>query len=268
MLGAICGDVVGSVYEWHNIRKKEFELFKDKCFFTDDSVMTVAVAKACIEYLKDNDKENFRNNCIKYMQEIGRKYPRAGYGGRFYGWLASSDPKPYNSFGNGSAMRVSPVGWVAKSLEEAEDLAEISAEVTHNHQEGIKGAKSIAGAIWLLRNGSSKEEVSKYIKDNYYNIDFTLDEIRADYKFNETCQGSVPQAIEAFLESTDFEDAIRNAISIGGDSDTIAAITGSMAEACYGMSEEIKTKVLSYLSDELREVAVEFVAMTKDIIDL
>ncbi len=258
MLGAICGDIVGSVYEWHTIKTKEFEFLKDKCFFTDDTVMTVAIAKACVEYLKDKDKEIFKNNCIEYMKLFGRRYPRAGYGGRFFVWLGSENSQPYNSFGNGSAMRVSPCGWIAESLEEAEELAEISAGVTHNHPEGIKGAKSIAGAIWLLKNGKSKEEVSKYIKENYYNIDYTLDEIRADYQFNETCQGSVPQAIEAFMESTDFEDAIRNAISIGGDSDTIAAITGGLAEACYGITEEIEEKIISYLTEDLREVVEEF----------
>ena len=258
MLGAICGDIVGSVYEWHNIKTKEFEFLKDKCFFTDDSVMTIAIARACIEYCKDKDKEKFKDNCVKYMILYGRRYPDSGYGVRFNVWLNSNEPKPYGSFGNGSAMRVSPCGWIAKSLEEAEELAKISSEVTHNHPEGIKGAKSIAGAIWLLRNGKSKEEVMQYIKENYYNIDFTLDEIRDEYSFNETCQECVPQAIEAFMESTDFEDAIRNAISIGGDSDTIAAITGSLAEACYGMTKEMKSKIVSYLTEDLKEVVREF----------
>ena len=258
MLGAICGDVVGSIYEWHNIKTKDFKLFDGSCEFTDDSVMTVAIAKACVEYLKDKDINNFKNNCVKYMKLFGLRYPNSGYGGKFYLWLGSTNPQPYNSYGNGSAMRVSPVGWIAESLEEAEKLAEVSAEVTHNHPEGIKGAKSIAGAIWLLRNGKSKEEVLKYIKDNYYDIDFTLDEIRATYRYDVTCQGSVPQAIEAFIESTDFEDAIKNAISIGGDSDTIAAITGSMAEACYGMTQELKEKTISYLGEDLKEVVEEF----------
>jgi len=272
MIGAICGDVIGSVYEFNNIKTKEFEFFKSMhkgdCRYTDDSAMTIAIAKACIEYVKDRKEsdenvsiEKFRDNCKNYMLEIGRKNPRSGFGGRFFLWLCSPDPKPYNSFGNGSAMRVSPCGWVANSLEEAEKLAEASADVTHNHPEGIKGAKSIAGAIWLLRNGKSKEEVLKYIEDNYYHIDFTLDEIRPTYKFYETCQGSVPQAIEAFMESTDFEDAIRNAISIGGDSDTIAAITGSLAEACYGIPKEIKEKAISYLEDDMKEVVKEFKEM-------
>ncbi len=270
MLGAICGDIIGSVYEWHNIKTKDFELFKGDCRYTDDSVMTIAIAKACIEYLKDKEayevehnitivpKGSFRNNCIKYMRHFGNEHIGAGYGGRFFDWLSTKNPQPYNSYGNGSAMRVSPCGWVAQSLKEAEELAEISAEVTHNHPEGIKGAKAIASAIWLLRNGKTKDEVLEYIKAKYYVIDFTLNDIRTDYKFDVTCQGSVPQAIEAFMESNSFEDAIKNAISIGGDSDTIGAITGSMAEAFYGIDEEIKNKALSFVTKDLMEVIEEF----------
>lgn len=263
MLGAICGDIVGSIYEWHNIKSKEFELFKGTCFFTDDTVMTVAIAKACMDYLENQDKEEFRKNCIFYMQLFGNRYPHAGYGGSFKNWLKDENPEAYNSYGNGSAMRVSPCGWIANSLEEAEELAKISAEVTHNHPEGIKGAKSIAGAIWLLRNGKSQEQVADYIQKNYYNIDFTIEAIRETYTFDVSCQGSVPQAIEAFLEASDFEDAIRNAISIGGDSDTIAAITGSLAEAYFGVPEKIKKKTLIYLSEDLKEVVKEFTDLKK-----
>ena len=216
MLGAIIGDVVGSVYEWNNIKTKDFEFFKPNCFFTDDTVMTVAVAKALLltreKQSKANEKISFKKELIKQMQDFGKRFPNAGYGGMFAGWLVSDNPKPYNSFGNGSAMRVSPCGYIAVTLDEALLLAKVSAEVTHNHPEGIKGAQVIAAAIFLARCNRSKEEIKEYIEENFYTLDKTLDEIRPSYSFNETCQETVPQAIQAFLESTDFEDAIRNAI--------------------------------------------------------
>ena len=262
MIGAICGDVVGSVYEWHNIKTKEFELFRNDCEFTDDSVMTVAIAKASLEYIKDRNKDKFRENCIKYMREIGIRYPNCGYGGRFYLWLGSMNPQPYNSFGNGSAMRVSPVGWVAESLEEAEELAKISAEVTHNHPEGIKGAVVTAGCIWLLRNGADKEKVREYAQ-KYYDLSLTVDAIRPIYRYDVTCQGTMPPAIVCFLEAESFEDTIRNAISIGGDSDTLAAIAGSIAEAYYGVPEEITERTLTYLPEDLKEITIEFLGLLK-----
>ena len=254
MLGAICGDIIGSIYEVHNIKTKEFDLFTERNCFTDDTVMTCAISLASQLYKKNKDKEEFKKNCITYMKMLGRKYIRAGYGGRFINWLLSDDNEPYNSYGNGSAMRVSSVSYVASTLEEAEELAEISASVTHNHPEGIKGAKAVAGSIWLSLHKKDKETVKKYIEDNYYNIDFSIDSIRKDYKFDVSCQGSVPQAIVAFMESINFEDAIRNAISIGGDSDTIAAISGSFAEAYYGVPKSIASKAIDYLKDDLTSI--------------
>lgn len=248
MLGAIIGDIIGSVYEWNNIKTKDFPLFCDNCFFTDDTVMTVAVADAL---LNGGTAENF----IESMKKFGELYPDAGYGGGFRKWLFSDDCKPYNSYGNGSAMRVSPCAWYTKSLVEAEGFAKKSAVVTHNHPEGIKGAQATAAAIYLTRDGKSKTDIKMYIEDKYkYDLNRTLDEIRPIYKFNETCKETVPEAIIAFLESINFEDAIRNAISLGGDSDTLTAITGSIAEAAYVIPAEIINKALSYLDEPLREV--------------
>lgn len=267
MYGAILGDIVGSRFEFNNIKTKDFEFITEDSFFTDDTVMTLAVKKALDYY----DYFEFRNKVkrdindygfqcglklriIKFMKELGRKYPNRGYGLRFLDWLFkehSLSDSPYNSYGNGSAMRVSWVIYSAKTLEEAEKLAKLTAEVTHNHPEGIKGAQAIAAAGYLLKTGSSKEEVKKYIEDHYYKLDFTLDEIRDSYEFNETCQGSVPQAIVAFLESNSLEDAIRNAVSIGGDSDTIACMAGALGEAYYGITEEQKKMVEDKLTSEL-----------------
>ncbi len=195
---------------------------------------------------------------IKYMQEIGRKYPYCGYGGMFGRWIFSDNPKPYNSFGNGAAMRISPVGFIANTDYEACELSKIVTSTTHNHEEGIKGAEATAVAIFMAKRGFSKEEIRHKINENYYNLNFTIDEIRDTYVFNETCQETVPQAIVAFLESTSFEDAIRIAISVGGDSDTLAAITGSIAEAYYGVPEDIKEKALTYLDLELRSIYDEW----------
>jgi len=248
MLGAIIGDIVGSVYEWDNIRTKEFPFFSEKCFFTDDTVMTIAVAEALMNGGKPD-------NFIDSMKKFGKLYPNSGYGGRFGSWLHSDDRKPYNSFGNGSAMRVSPCAWYANSLEEAEELAKRSADVTHNHPEGIKGAQSTAAAIYLARTGKTKSEIKDYIENKFdYDLSRTLDEIRPVYQFNETCQQTVPEAIIAFLESRSFEDAIRNAISIGGDSDTVAAITGSIAEAAYRIPDVIITDTFHFLDDTLASV--------------
>lgn len=256
MLGAIIGDIVGSRFEWDNNRSKDFEFFTDKCFITDDSIMSLAVAKAILESKKDYS--DLPENTIKYMQKIGRNYPDCGYGGSFYGWIFSDNPQPYNSYGNGSAMRISAVGFSAESLEETKRLSELVTNVSHNHPEGIKGAEATAVCIYMSRNGKTIGEIKKYIIDNYYNIDFTLDEIRETYKFNETCQDTVPQALEAFFESKNFEDAIRNAISIGGDSDTVAAICGGIAEAYYGVPEDLRKKALKFLNTELTEILVEF----------
>lgn len=258
MTGAIIGDVIGSIYEFDNCKSKDFEMFSEDCDFTDDSVMTLAIAKALIPYETVTDYDVFRKELIRTMHEVGNKYPYCGFGGRFFDWILFRHTEPYNSFGNGSAMRVSPVGWFSKSLEECEKLAELTAGVTHNHPEGIKGAVSVAGAIYLARTGHTMDEIKEYAK-KFYTIDFTLDEIREDYDFYEICQKSVPQAFEAFFESTSFEDTIRNAISIGGDSDTIAAIAGSIAEAYYGVDEDMKETAFSYLDDYLLEIAENFI---------
>ena len=231
MLGAIVGDIVGSRFEFDNIKTKDFYFVTKDCSCTDDTVMTVAVARALIRMHRD--EYFFKAALVEEMKFLGNKYEHAGYGGRFCSWLRSDDTEPYNSYGNGSAMRVSPCGFYANSLSEALELAKESAEVTHNHPEGIKGAQAVAAAIFLARSKKSKAEIKVYIEESFYPLAKTLDEIRPTYEFNETCKGSVPEAITAFLESVSFEDAIRNAVSIGGDSDTIAAIAGSIAFAFY-----------------------------------
>ena len=259
MIGAILGDIVGSIYEFDNIKTKEFELFDKECFFTDDSVMTIAIAEALMqtEEINEENLEDFKENLITVMHEIGVKYPDCGYGGHFLVWILRNKREPYNSFGNGSAMRVSAVGWYAKTLEEAELIARATAEVSHNHPEGIKGAVATAGAVFLARNGATMGELRDYIS-KYYTIDFTIDEIRPIYDYDITCQGTVPQAMQAFFESTNFEDAIRNAISIGGDSDTLAAITGAVAEAYYGIPDDLKETTLSYLDERLLDITERF----------
>ena len=259
MIGAILGDIVGSIYEFDNIKTKEFELFDKECFFTDDSVMTIAIAEALMqtEEINEENLEDFKENLITVMHEIGVKYPDCGYGGHFLVWILRNKREPYNSFGNGSAMRVSAVGWYARTLEEAELIARATAEVSHNHPEGIKGAVATAGAVFLARNGATMGELRDYIS-KYYTIDFTIDEIRPIYDYDITCQGTVPQAMQAFFESTNFEDAIRNAISIGGDSDTLAAITGAVAEAYYGIPDDLKETALSYLDERLLSIVERF----------
>jgi ADP-ribosylglycohydrolase len=264
MLGAIIGDIVGSRFEFNNHRNKDFELFTDGCFVTDDSIMTLAVAKALMKSEKnaarDNPKycDNLSGLTAKYMREIGRNYPNCGFGGMFYKWIFSDTMGEYNSFGNGAAMRVSPCGFAARTEVESLFLAKTVTEVTHNHPEGIKGAQATALAIFLARNGKTKDEIKARIETDYYKLDFTIDEIRPTYEFNETCQETVPQAIKSFLESTNFEDAIRTAISLGGDSDTLAAITGAIAEAYYGVPDPIKEKALGYLDDRLRAIYDEW----------
>ena len=230
MYGAILGDIIGSPFEFDRGDKtKEFDLFTKGCDFTDDSVMTIAVGpQATVKEIEEAVVTN--------MQDWGKRYPYAGYGGRFRYWLRERNPKPYGSYGNGSAMRVSAAGGLYDSLERTREVARATANVTHNHPEGIKGAEATASAIYMARNGSSKEEIKEYIeKEFHYNLDRTLDEIRPGYHMDETCQRTVPEAIIAFLESKDFEDAVRNAVSLGGDTDTLGAITGSIAEAFYGI---------------------------------
>lgn len=260
MLGAIIGDIVGSRFEWHNLKSKEFELFAENCQPTDDSIMTLAVAEAILN--SREQREKLSELAVYCMVHWGNRYPRAGYGGHFRQWLREGKyvdiPEPYYSLGNGAAMRVSPCGFAAASMEEAIALADAVTAVTHNHPEGMRGAEATTAAIFLAREGKSIPEIRAHIEDRYYKIDFTLDEIRPDYTFDVTCQGSVPQALEAFFESASFEDAIRGAISIGGDSDTIAAITGGIAEAYYGIPEEIRAQALSYLKPEQRSLVERF----------
>lgn len=274
MMGAIIGDIAGSVYEWNNIKTKDFPLFRGDCRFTDDTVMTVAVAEAVMNGGSEDD-------FIDAMKKYGRMYPNAGYGNRFGTWLASEDREPYHSWGNGSAMRVSPCGWAMNCgfcartglwPENGRKQAERSAAVTHDHPEGIKGAMAVADAIFMGRMyrgqytedyggliiptiDDLKNRIREHTEQEYqYDLSRTLDEIRPGYVFDESCQGTVPQAITAFLESTDFEDAVRNAISLGGDSDTLAAVTGSIAEAAYGIPQRIIDQTWTYLEEPLREV--------------
>lgn len=257
MLGAIVGDIVGSVYEFNNIRTTEFPLFSEGSEPTDDSIMTLAVARALLD--SPEEEGLAADVLVNAMQAYGRQYPWGGYGGRFGQWLYWEDPQPYNSCGNGSAMRVSPVAWVSDDLECVEELARKSAEVTHNHPEGIKGAQVTAGCILLARQGATKEEIRRYAEERHgYDLGFTLDEIRPTYAFSEICQDSVPQALVAFLEGEDFEDVIRRAISIGGDSDTIAAIAGGIAQAYYGIPDWIVDEARARMDDKLLGTLDEF----------
>ncbi len=260
MLGAIIGDVIGSVYEWNNIKRKDFSLFVDKSHFTDDSVMTVAIADALLSISdKDLGEDNIVREVIKEaLVDYGRRYPNAGYGSRFKEWIVSDEHLPYNSYGNGSAMRVSSVSYFALDLNDALRLARLSAEVTHNHLEGIRGAEAVAGCIYLARSGKSKEFIKSFVEKGYYRLDFSLDDIRPSYSFDVTCQGSVPVAIRAFLEGDSFEEVIRLAISVGGDSDTIAAIAGSIGEAFFCVPLALQIEGISRLDERLSYVVERF----------
>ena len=252
LMGAICGDIVGSTREWRQIKKLDFELLPRGSRFTDDTVMTCAVA----EWLMNRDAD-----LTSIMQRWGLKYINAGYGHLFIRWLTSADPKPYNSFGNGSAMRVSPVGWIADTIEGTMELAKITAEVSHNHPEGIKGAQAVAATILLARTGHSKEEIQGFIEREFpsYDLRRSLADIRSKYRFDSSCQGSVPESIIAFLESTDYESAIRNSISLGGDADTMAAISGSIAAAFYkDIPDEIVTGCMDLLSPDILSIIDSF----------
>jgi ADP-ribosylglycohydrolase len=250
ILGSIAGDIIGSVFEFSNVKTDNFDLFCQLSTFTDDSVLTVATMDAILN----------KRSYVESYQMFGRNYPHRGYGGNFSSWIHSNNPKPYNSWGNGSAMRVSPVGWYANSLDEVMAEAERSAEVTHNHPEGIKGAQSAAAAVYMARNGKSKDEIKGFIIDTFgYDLDRKIDDIRPDYIFDVSCQGSVPEAIIAFLESTDFENAIRLAVSLGGDSDTIACITGGIAEAYYSnIPESIVNNLFRILPEEMIDIIDRF----------
>jgi ADP-ribosylglycohydrolase len=250
MIGAIAGDIIGSVYEWDNIKTTDFPLFSSGSFFTDDTVLTVAVADCVLHGHDYADK----------FREYTGDYPGRGYGGSFLGWASTPNSAPYNSWGNGSAMRVSPVGFAFNTLKEVTEEAKKTAEVTHNHPEGIKGAQAVAAAIFLARSGERKQEIKSYIERTFqYNLSQSLDSIRKWYEFDVSCQGSVPQAIIAFLESGDYEDAVRKAISIGGDSDTIACITGGIAQAFYGgVPVFIKKRVTEILDGKLNGITTTF----------
>lgn len=267
MYGAIIGDVVGSTYEFAGKKTKKFPLFPGGSDFTDDSIMTMAVAHALLRCAQE--KKPFGELVIHEMQRWGEEYPhpKGGYGMRFRDWLTEPFPMPYNSCGNGSAMRVSPCGLLAVTLEEALDLAEASAEVTHNHPEGIKGAQATAAAVFLAKTGHTKEQIRDYIREHFYPLDKTLDEIRPEYEFDGTCQGSVPEAITAFLESENFEDALCNVISLGGDADTMGAITGAIAWSFYRFRDsrgisvrmaKLWIKTAGYLPEEWLDFVLEF----------
>ena len=269
MIGAIVGDIAGSRFEWHNRKTKKFTLMKGRdesrhpCHFTDDSVMTLAVADAIMKWREagGGSYDALSAEAIMSMQEFGHRYPRAGYGGAFRRWLRDEVPQPYNSWGNGSAMRVSACGWAGRTLDEVNAMSRAVTEVTHNHPEGIKGAEATAVATFLARTGKSMEEIKAVVVRDYYPLGFTLDGIRPTYAFDVSCQGSVPQALEAFFESTSFEDAIRNAISIGGDSDTIGAICGAVAGAYYGVPAEIRAKAEMFLDGHLLKTLHDFEQM-------
>ena len=260
MYGAILGDIIGSPYEFdRGTKTKDFPLFSPNSTFTDDSVMTLAVADAFLSITPDTENADICRRLVQSMQSYGRKYPDAGYGGKFRLWLKDPNPQPYGSYGNGSAMRVSSAGWLFDDLQTVRHMARLSAEVTHNHPEGIKGAEATASAIFLARTGSSKSEIKAYIEENFhYDLSRTCDEIRPAYHHVESCQETVPEAITAFLEGDSFEDVIRTAVSLGGDCDTLTAIAGSIAEGFYGVPEELKQQCRQRLPEELRQVLRRF----------
>lgn len=259
MIGALIGDIIGSVYEFNNIKSTDFELFYEESYFTDDTVMTLAVAKWLIE-----DDTHTEQHLIRCMQELGRRYPDAGYGGTFYRWIFQDDPQPYNSWGNGAGMRVSPVGLYAKSLDEALRLAEITASVSHNHPEGIKGAQAVAASVFLCKEGNTKAEIKDYVERTFgYDLSRTCDEIRPNYRFDVSCQGSVPEAIIAFLEGNSFEEVLRLAISLGGDSDTIACMACGIAACMYPIPDDIAEICDEILTDDLRWIKNKFIDITK-----
>ena len=254
MLGAIIGDIVGSIYEFNPIKTKEFNLFSDNCGFTDDTVMTIAIAEAILKFKEDGG--NFRKIVIDSLKKYGNEYPYIGYGGSFSKWLLSDDPQPYYSYGNGSAMRVSPCGIFFDNYHDVKKFASITAEVTHNHPDGIAGAQATAVAVFMAKNGYSKAEIKSAIEKEFYIIPKDLNKLRETYDFEISCEKTVPAAILSFLEADSFEDAVRNAVSLGGDSDTLAAITGAIAEQFFGIPEEIQNKAKTYLDNNLKNTLI------------
>ena len=257
ILGALVGDIIGSMYEFCSTKSTDFELFPYGSRFTDDSVMTLAVAKWLVE-----DEAHTIHYLIYCMQELGHQYPTAGFGANFLGWLYEDDPQPYNSWGNGAGMRVSPVGLYAKTIDEALALAAVTAFVSHNHPEGVKGAQAIATSVFLCKQGKSKRNIKQYIEQTFgYNLNRTIAEIRPRYSFDVSCQGSVPEAIIAFLEGNSFEEVVRLAISLGGDSDTIGAMAGAIAACKYPIPDDIAIRCNNILTDDLKEIKDKFIDM-------
>lgn len=256
MLGAVVGDIIGSTYEFVDMKRYDFDLLPEGSCFTDDSVMTIAVAHWLAHY---DEGGLTTEQLISTMQELGRKYPYAGYGSSFNSWLWSENPQPYNSWGNGAAMRVSPVGLYAETLDEALELAKRTAEVSHNHPEGIKGAQAVAVAVWMATRDHSKDEIRNYITEKFhYDLSRTVDEIRPTYRWDVSCKGSMSEAIICFLESNDFEDVIRLAVSLGGDADTLGAISGSIAACIYPIPNHITVECEKRLTPDLLQIMSDF----------
>ncbi len=258
MIGAVLGDIIGSRHEFNNIKTKDFELLTPECGFTDDTVMTCAVAQALLDC--KGDYTDLSEKTVDAMHRIGRKYPFCGYGGMFFQWMFSDNPKPYNSFGNGAAMRVSPVGFIAKDVEQAKKLSRKVTEITHNHPEGLKGAEATAVAIVMARQGCSKDEIREVMERDYYKPEHTVDEYREIIRGHgdETCQVSMPEALQCFFEGEDYVDVIRNCISIGGDSDTLGAIAGGIAEAFFGVPDELMERLPEFLNERLMKIVTDF----------
>ena len=259
MLGAIIGDICGSSYEFDPIKTKDFDMFPRDASVTDDSVMTAAVAEVLLSLSGDESDDEIKDMLVSSMQSWGRRYPNAGYGGRFLRWLFKRNPEPYNSYGNGSAMRVSPAGWLYDTLDETRRMARLTSVVTHDHPEGIKGAEAVASAIYLARCGEDKSRIKEYLEQEFnYDLSRSADDIRPTYSFDVTCQGSVPESIICYLESDGLEDTVRTAISLGGDADTMAAIAGSIAEAEYGVEANLADMAYAYIPDDMLEVVTAF----------
>ena len=260
MYGAITGDIIGSQFEFDRGNKsREFELFGKNCEYTDDTVMTVAVAEALLDAGKDADEKTVKEKLVASLKKWGKKYPYAGYGNRFKLWVLSDKSEPYGSYGNGSGMRVSSVGWLYDSMERTREVARWTAEITHNHPEGIKGAESTAAAIFMARHHAAFEEISNYIEDEFgYDLSRTLDEIRPDYCHVEDCMKTMPEAFTCFLEAGSYEECIRNVMYIGGDTDTLGAIAGAIAEAYWGIPEDLIRKAKEYLPDDIKAVVERF----------
>ncbi len=256
MFGAVLGDIIGSRFEFdRGGKRKDFELFTKECEYTDDSVMTAAIAEALLEAGKEADSETVKTKVIEQMCNWGKRYPDAGYGGMFRKWLRSKDHKPYGSYGNGSAMRVSAAGWLYDSLAKTREVARWTAEVSHNHPEGIKGAECTAAVIYLGRTGKNKEEIKRYVEQEFgYDLWETLEELRDRHEHNESCMDSLPKALTSYFEGNSYEDVVRNAVSLGGDTDTLAAIAGAMAESCYEIPAEMISEGKKYLDKDLLAV--------------